>query len=443
MQEILTRIRYRLTNLDPASTLRSLFRGPAQHDQTGRNIRYLYIDMFWRSVFSATASFNSTFALRLGASNTMIGWLSSLPALIALIARIPSARLLESKSNRIPWMSVGLLFSRLGYGFVGLLPWLLATHQGDMIVWVLIATNLPFTLFQAGITSMLADAVPERDRARVFANRSIIASAVGAVLTLAAGRWLDAAAGIRWASFPVNYQVLYIVGLGASLVALTYFIRIKTPEREVIRRAPRSKVTRPSLSEIRATLAANRDLVRMTVNMLVFNMGAWIAGPLYMILFVRELNASDGWIGLRTTLANIGVIVGYALWQRLIPKIGYGRALLITAPLAPSHALLVALYPNLTAILVWGVLINLVIAGLELSHQNILIALCPEERRPSYIAVYAVVLNAGAFIGPMIGVALSEVMEIRWVLLIGAAVRMLGAGMFHLFRVRVPEVDLR
>jgi hypothetical protein len=44
-------------------------------------------------------------------------------------------------------------------------------------------------------------------------------------------------------------------------------------------------------------------------------------------------------------------------------------------------------------------------------------------------------MNAGAFVGPMLGVALSEVIDVRWVLLIGGAIRLGGAVMFHGWKV--------
>ena len=87
-------------------------------------------------------------------------------------------------------------------------------------------------------------------------------------------------------------------------------------------------------------------------------------------------------------------------------------------------------------------LINLVNPGVDLSHYNILLKLCPDDRRASYLAIYASVMNAGAFIGPVIGVALSEVWDIRLVLLIGGGIRLAGAMLFHLFRIGTRGVDI-
>jgi MFS family permease len=178
-----------------------------------------------------------------------------------------------------------------------------------------------------------------------------------------------------------------------------------------------------------------RDFVRITLNTLVFNLGAWLVGPLYIIFFVRQLEASDSWIGLNTTLANLGVIAGYALWRRWVNKLGDGRSLRLTVPLSASYAFLVAFFPNLTLILVWGILINLINPGVNLSHTNVFYSLCPADRRASYMAVYSTLMNVGAFICPMIGVAMSEVMDIRWVLLIGGVVRLLGGLMFYVWPV--------
>ncbi len=51
--------------------------------------------------------------------------------------------------------------------------------------------------------------------------------------------------------------------------------------------------------------------------------------------------------------------------------------------------------------------------------------------------------NAGAFVGPLIGVALSNLWGVRIVLIIGGAIRLLGAALFYAFRIKVSEVEIR
>ena len=411
-------------------------RGATLQGRIDHNIWYLYVEVFWAAMLSAAASFNATYAVRLGASNTMIGWLSSVPALLAVFLLVPSARFLERKTQRAPWIWGSLFIARLGYGLIAVLPWLITGHRAEGIVGLLIAISIPSTFFSAGFNPLLADVVPERDRARVFANRNIIAGITIAILTFLTGRWLEAAANIHWAAFPVNYQAVYIVGFLASVISSIYLLKIRVPESKIVARPPRQRL---SLTQIKGMLGQNRYFARIIINTLLFGFGDWLISPLYIIFFLRHLNATDGWVGLNSTLANIGVIIGYAFWQRLIYKWGDARTLLTTIPLSASYAFLVSLFPNLTAILVWGVLINIINPGVNLSHFNILLKLCPDERRASYIAFYSSMMNVGAFIGPLIGVALSKTLDIRLLLIIGGSIRLLGAAMFHIFPIRVTD----
>ncbi len=80
----------------------------------------------------------------------------------------------------------------------------------------------------------------------------------------------------------------------------------------------------------------------------------------------------------------------------------------------------------------WGIWISIINPGVDLSHFNLLLELCPQDRRASYIAFFSAVMNAGAFVGPLIGVALSEMWSIRTLLLIGGGLRLFGAILFHI-----------
>ena len=418
---------------------------PRIRSRIERNVWYLYVEVFWAAIFMAVMAFNATYALRLGASNTMIGWLSSLPALFAMIILMPAARLLETKSDRGPWLRGSLLIGRglfLGVAFV---PWIAPRHAAEVMIAILIVRALPMNVFSAGFNPMLADLIPSRDRARVFANRNIIHSATLALCTFLLGRWLDAAYTIPWAGFPVNFQVMYFVGGVAALLSTYYVSRVRPPETKVVGRAKRPQRdeetsgllgrVKATMSEVATQAADRQGFVRIMSHTLVFNFGAWLVMPLYIIFFVKQLQASDGWIGLNSTLAQVGGIAGHLIWRRVIQRFGNERTLLTAVPMAAGYAFLVALFPDLTLILIWGVLINLINPGVNLSHFTLLIEQCPPERRASYMALFSSVMNAGAFVGPMLGVALSEMIDIRWVFIIGGVIRLGGALMFHLWKV--------
>jgi hypothetical protein len=436
-------LRYKLREVQLSDLVRRPRFVRQLRDRTDRNIWYLYVEVFWAGIFLAVIAFNATYALRLGASKTMIGWLSSIPSLMAMAVLVPAARLLETKSNRAPWLRGSLYIGRAAFIGAALAPWIFRGRAAEAVVAVLILRAIPMNVYSAGFEPMLADVIPLRDRALVVSTRNIIQGVTVAACTFLFGKWLDAASGIPWAAFPVNFQVLYILGAVAGVLSAYFVAKIEVPATPVITRERRKVKSLPKPRVIRDRLRTvsgeNRDFVRMVTNTFIFNFGAWLLGPLYIIFFINQLRASDGWVGLNTTLAQIGVIVGYLLWRRVMDRRGIGWTLRFTAPLSAAYAFLVAAFPNLNLILIWGILINLVNSGLNLSHGTALYLLCPVERRASYMATFSTISNVGAFIAPMLGVALSAVIDIRWILLIGGAIRLLGAGLFYLFPIRVPE----
>ncbi|MGC9469595.1 MAG: MFS transporter [Anaerolineae bacterium] len=466
LADLLARVRYRLgesgwARLPVVGSLRpqELLARPQQlgrrwrktRAKTDRNIWYLYVEVFWAGIFLAALAFNATYALRLGASNTMIGWLSSIPALLAIGVLLPAASFLEKQSNRGVWLRRSLFVGRLAFLGAAIGPWIFPRHAAEVVVAILILRAIPMNFYSAGFSPMLADVIPMRDRARVMANRSIISSATVAACTFLFGRWMDLADTLTWAKFPVNFQVVYLIGTVAGLLSTYYVSRIEVPETGVIqedketgaeRRRPlasRLADVRQLFDGVKGMVRENRDFAQIIINTFVFDFGAWMVMPLYVIFFIRQLNASDGWVGLNTTVAHIGVIAGNTIWRRLVDRLGPARSLRLAVPMAATYAFLVSLFPNLTLILLWGVLVNLINPGVSLSHVTLLYTLCPPERRTSYLAIYSTVANIGAFLAPMIGVALSGLMDIRWILMIGGAIRLIGAGLFHRYRIEMPE----
>ncbi|MCU0522586.1 MAG: MFS transporter [Anaerolineae bacterium] len=440
--------RYRLQGITPAGAFRGRRFVERLRGQTEHNIWYLYVEIFWAGILTAIASFNATYALRLGATNTMIGWLSSIPSLLAIVMLIPSARFLETKNDRGPYVRGSLFLARLMYLGVALAPWIARDRAAALIVAVLLLSAVPANFFSAGWGPMFVDVVPMRDRAVVMSTRSVVHGLTVAVCTFAFGKWLDAAgspsagSGLAWARLPMNYQVLYIIGAIAGLVSVYFVAKIRIPETPVPARKE-SKKARPKLREtfdgVRVMARENRGFFRIMTNTFIFNCGAWLVGPLYIIFFVKQLGASDGWVGLNTTFAYAGLIVGNLVWRRVMDRRGMRWTLLLTILPAASYAFLVAVMPNLTLILVFGVLISFINAGVDLSHANTFYATCPIDRRASYMALYGTVANIGAFVAPMAGVALSAVLDIRWILVIGGVIRLFGASMFHWYRIPVVE----
>jgi predicted MFS family arabinose efflux permease len=90
--------------------------------------------------------------------------------------------------------------------------------------------------------------------------------------------------------------------------------------------------------------------------------------------------------------------------------------------------------------LVAGLVVEFVIqvigAGVNLSHSMIFLELLQPESKYSATAIYSMVMNVGAFLGPLAGVALADRIGIVPTLLIGAGLRLAGAFLFHIYPVK-------
>jgi len=398
-----------------------------------RNARYLEIEVFWAAFLSAAASFNAAFALRLGATNQEIGLLSSIPALLAIVVTIPAGEFFRRQSRRMPYINWSLFIHRLGFLLAVFIPLAPGLPRGTLLIWLLIVFTAPAHFFGVGWNSMLADVIPETERAGVFATRNTLAAIVMTGGIFAAGWWLERAA------FPVNYQVMYLVGVVGALLSSYYILKVQAPDSIVPKTSSQTVSLGALWSGARKAFTEHKDFTRIVVNTLLHGMGLWMVGPLYVLYFVRQLGAAEGWLGLNGTVGNLAPILGYVLWRRAIQRWGENRVLKWTITVVGFYPLLVALSPNLMVILVWTALNGLIAPGVNLGHFPMLLKICPAEERPLYIGLYTTIMNIGAFIMPLIGVAVAERVGIVPVLAAGGILCLLGSSLFRFWPLQTPD----
>jgi MFS family permease len=406
-------------------TLARLWRRlPRARTLEDRNLALLYGEVVFAAILAAAGSFNATYVLRLGGSATLVGLLSSVPALVAVFLFLPAARLLERQNNYRPLVVWSLFGARVGYLGIAVLPFLTAQGIPEATVAILVAMSAPAVLFSTGWNPLLVDVIPERRRANVFSWRSILSSATIAILTYALGLALDRG------TFPINYQWLYAFGLGGGLLSTWLVSRIRIPEsaQAEISRAEEKVSLRASVQE---ALKASPTFGRLIANTLIFNLGAWMVGPLYIIYYVKDLGAADSWVGLHSALIHVGIVLGYWLWRRINHRMGDQPTLLLALPFVALYPFMVALLPNLSILLLVGFVGNLFAPGVDLNHSLIFMRQMPATHRHTAIAVYSMIMNAGAFVCPIIGIALSGAIGIRNALVVGGIMRLIGVALFY------------
>jgi len=395
-----------------------------------QNKRNLYLDVTWFSVLSGiTSTFVSVFAIRLGASNTLVGLLVSLPALINIFWLIPSARIIERRRRRLPIIVLAGFLQRLGYLLIALMPFVFRVYRPEALVGLVALITFPTAIASLAFTSLIAEVVPADKRAQVISIRSVLASIVSTVTVLISGKLLDLLL------FPYNYQILFGVGFAASLVGLYYLSRIKVADAIVAEQQPQRK-SPPLTTRLRRSarqLVNQRDFVRFSASAFVFQWGLYLPSALYAIYRIKYLGASDTWIGLLSMAHSAVTIVAYFYWGKVIRRKGSRLVLLISSLGAVLYPVLTGLSPRIELLLLASVVGGIFGAGFSLSFFNTLLEVCPQERRPSYVALHTTLINVAAFLSPLLGASLASRLDIRIVFFIAGAVRLVGAGFFYQF----------
>lgn len=396
-------------------------------DTDDRNAWYLVVEMFWASILSAVATFNAAFAIRLQAENYEVGLLTSIPALMAVLVSIPTGRFLEKRPHRSPWIFGSLLVHRIGYLLVAISPWipLPGLSKGLLVVLILVGASAPAHFFNVGWIPLLAEIIPERRRAAVFTARNIVNQATVSVLVFLFGLWLSKV------TFPINYQAMYFVGFAAAMVSQYFLAKLAVPHSPALTEtAPKIRSLKSQLRFMSSALRDHPEFMAITRNTLLHGMGVWMAGPLYALYFVRELNASDAWLGLNGTVGCLGTIAGYSLWRWLMNRMGEPVTLKRTVALIGIYPVLVGLTPSLPVILIFGAINGLIVPGLNLAHFNLLLKVTPPEARPTYTSIYQTIMNTGAFVAPIISVALANVIGLGPMLVVAGLLSVIGSTSF-------------
>lgn len=398
-----------------------------------RNIRLLVLELFWAAIATAGYSFAAAFVIRLGGSNLMVGLLTSAAAVVNMLTTIPFAALMERTSNRKPWIIGSLIAFRMLHIGLIFVPWLPA-YQAEAIVLILLVANLPVALFNAGWLPMFGEIIPLHRRAKLFSARNVTLGATMMVATYGFGRFLDH--GI----FPSNYQVVFVVAFVMSMLSTWYVAQIDMPEVAIS--APRDPA-QPLISwaEIAGLFKESRGYTAITINTVIFNLAPWAAIALQPIYFVRELGATDEWLGIWFAITNGGAIIGNIFWPRLMERYGFQRVMIIAAILSSGYFFAIGLVPNLTIILVFALLIGVINPGIDVSHFNILLQVCSPQRRALAMGVFVTIMNAGLFLSSVLVAPLIDWLTAGVVVIVLGGIRLFGALLFVVFPIIQPQQE--
>ena len=342
-----------------------------------------------------SGAYATGYALHLGASNAMIGLLSAASSWSGLL-QVLSPLLIERLPRRKALCLIAFGFSFVLWLPVAMLPFFVPDPWLPlaMVTFIIIA-GLASSLAAPANSSWITDLVPGEIRGRFVSRQQSIIAAVGLVVSLAAGAYLDQFdENTRQAGFTSLFITAVAFGMGAIIV----WSRIPEPPVQRVVRQPAGTLL---------TLPFKHKQFR-TFMMLVSIRGmlTMIAAPFFAVYMLQTLSIPYSEIALFAAITTLVRVAVNPLWAYLGDKFGYRPVLLIcSSGLALLPLWWVFATPENYRITVpliqaWGGLVG---AGIPIARFNLMAKIAPEENRSIYIGCYSAMFNSASALGAMIG----------------------------------------
>jgi hypothetical protein len=393
-----------------------------------RNYFNVQVDAVGIGLASAAAPYLPVFLTRLGASNFQVGLLTAMPALTGLFLALLVGRFLQTRRKIVPWFSAARLMVVSSYALTGLVGFFVPREQvvtAVLVIWAL--ATLPQTMVAVAFTVVMNAVAGPEHRYDLMSRRWSILGLTTAVTVALAGQLLDQV------GFPLNYQLVFVGLSVGGLISFYFSSHIHLPDAVV----PPSEPGLSPLERSRGYLRLVRgepDFVRFSIQRFVFLSGTSLAIPLFPLYFVREVHASNAWIGIISTAQTAVLLVGYFIWTRGSRLRGSRFVLLWTTFGLSLYPALVAFTGRVELIAVFAGLAGIFQAGLDLVFFDELMRTVPVEYSATFVSLAQSLQYASSFLAPLIGTALAGVIGLSGALLVSAMVRLLGFGLFALWR---------
>jgi hypothetical protein len=393
-----------------------------------RNFTNVQIDAVGIGLANAAAPFLPVFLTRLGATNVQVGLLTSMPALTGLFLAILIGNFLQRQRSIVPWFSASRLMVISSYALTGIVPFLVPRElavPAVLLIWAF--ATLPQTMVAVAFSVVMNAVAGPEGRYELMSRRWSILGFTTAITVAVVGQILDRI------DFPINYQLVFMgLSLG-GLISYYYSSHILLPDVE-------PPPTTPGISprqQVRGYLELIRgqpSFVQFTAKRFVYLSGAALAAPLFPLYYVREVQASDAWIGIISTAQTAVLLVGYFFWTRQSRRHGSRRVLLAATLGMSAYPALVALTGRVELIALYAGLAGIFQAGLDLVFFDELMKTVPPRYSATFVSFAQSAQYFSAVLAPLAGTWLADHIGIAGALIVSAGLRLAGFLLFALWK---------
>lgn len=378
-------------------------------------------------VLNLTNPFFSMFAKRMGANDYQIGLISSLPALVGILALLPGAFLVDKQTDKKKIVSFFLLLTAVLYPLAAMSPFL-GVSKVYVYILIIALLNWPFSVFNISWQSFFSDVFSPGKRSFAYAKRTKAATLAGAVAVLLGGlalSYLPRNDGQRI----IIYQVFFFTAFLLALLQIRYLMQVSG--YTVTEKASNTYTLRTVSASLKK-LIANKAFMSFTIIAFLFHVSWQMAWPLFFLYQVDYLHANEAWLSIITLGNSLAGVATYSYWSKQIEKRGARFVVVLGALGLAVNPLVMVCVKSLPMALMLNTFIGLTFSGFQVALFECLMEVVPQENKTINIAIYTTFISISGFLSPMMGVAIYKLTSIYVAMVLAGILRLLMSGLLYL-----------
>lgn len=373
-----------------------------------RSLRHSVRDGAAYAVMSGSGeTYFSAFAVFLKASTAQIGFLASVPALLASFAQLLSAWLGHKFGKRKAIILTGASLQAVIWIPMAILPLLITDYSVEIFIICVTLFYAFGNLAAPQWSSLMGELVTEKKRGRFFARRTSISSMTSFFSLIIAGallHYFDTNLATK-----TGYLLLFAVAFISRLVSVYHLTKMYDPPGHVAAiEMPVEKLTWRQLKQ--------SQFAGFSVFFALLHFCVAISSPFFSIYLLRDLGFSYVEFMACTASTILMQFLTLNRWGRISDIFGNRVILSLCGSLIPLIPFLWLFSPNFYYLLAVQAFGGFIWAGFALSASNFLYDLIPQNKRATYMASHNVLASIGVFFGALLGGYLGTVMPDNYVL---------------------------
>ncbi len=380
-------------------------------------------DVIWLQYFTL-------YALALGATTGLIGVLAALSGLLGALSMWPGAAFAEkTRQHKFIVLLTGGGIGRFAFLFLAAIPFIATGNLAlGLATLVVIMRGFFGNVAMPAWNAFVAEFVPTGLRGRYFSSRNFARQLASFVMAPVVGFAIFRIGGLE------GWQVAWLMAFLTGMAASGFFLRIP---KDGASSSPRSD-GQPRAHDPQASALRDRNFLWFVGASGLFHLVVMLAGPFFSVYLVQQLGASTLWVGFTVAATPLGGIIAQPIIGKLNDRLGAKWLLVasgLTIPVLP-WVWIIAAQP-------WHiVLLNLAGGALWaanlLATFNLVLAIAPPHKRPSYSGLQQGAVFFASFLGPLAGGFLIGVLGFQMIFFLSGAGRVVAAIL--LWRFVSPEV---